>query len=501
MSAFDAVVIGAGSNGLVAAARLAKAGRKVLVLERAQAVGGKSRALAFAPGFSAAPFGRDPGWLPPEIASALGLAGLPRVHPRASLTVVEGPGTAMPVLPEAIAARSPADGARWEAFSDSVRDLAGFFQALYGAPAPDVDATGLADLLPLLSLGRKFRALGKRHMIDLLRMLPMAVQELLDDRFTCVPLKAAVATTGVLDLRQGPRSGGTGFVFLHHLVGAPRGAMRGRGRFARGPAAFATAALQAAQRLGATVRTEAEVTRIEVRDDTVAGVVLASGEEIATRAVLSTADPATTFLKWVDPVWLDPEFVRALGNIRHRGCTSFVLYGLDALPDLPGLDGVVSLTPDLVTLERAADAAKYGRVPDRPHVELSAEGSDVLVARVQYAPYTLSDGGSWDQARREALAETVTSMIEDVAPGFRARLRHHAALSPLDLEREFALPEGSPAHGELALDQILFMRPVAGWGRYATPIDGLYLGGSGTHPGPGILGGAGWLAAARMLAR
>jgi len=506
MSGFDVVVIGAGANGLVAASRLAKAGRRVLLVERAAAVGGRSRALEFAPGFSAAPLDLDPGWLPAEIASALGLAGLDRVYPRAPLTVVEGPGAVMPVSREAIASRSPADGARWEVFRDCVRNLTGFLETLYRSPAPDVDVQGLGDLLPLLSLGRRFRALGKRDMIEFLRTLPMSVQELLDDRFTCAPLKAAVATTGVLDHRQGPRSGGTGFVFLHHLVGAQPGAMRGRGSWAAGPGAFATSALESAKRFGATVRTGAEVARIEVRDDVVSGVVLGNGEEIAARSVLSTADPAITFLHWVDPVWLDPEFVRAVGNIRHRGCTSFVLYGLDAPPELPGLDGVVSLTPDLVALERAADAAKYGQVPDRPHVELTApsltsQGKPVLVARVQYAPYTLRDGGLWDDARREALAETVTATIEDAAPGFRARVLHRAALSPLDLEREFALPEGSPAHGELALDQVLFMRPVAGWGRHATPIDGLYLGGSGTHPGPGILGGAGWLAAGRMLSK
>jgi len=511
MSAFDVVVVGAGSNGLVAAGRLAKAGRQVLVVERAQAVGGRTRALAFAPGFSAAPFGLDPGWLSAEIASALGLAGLHRVHPRVALTVVEGPGAAMPVLREAIASRSPADAARWEEFSASIHNLAGFLEVLYRSPAPDVDIGGIGDLLQLLSLGRRFRALGKRDMIEFLRTLPMSVQELLDDRFTCTPLKAAVATTGVLDLRQGPRSGATGFVFLHHLVGAQRDAMRGRGSWSAGPAAFASTALDSAKRLGVTVRTNAEVARLEVRDDAVTGVVLGNGEEIATRSVLSTADPATTLLGWVDPVWLDPEFVRAVGNIRHRGCTSFVLYGLDALPELPGLDGVVSLTPDLLTLERAADSAKYGRIPDRPHVELTAPsltfpalapgGKHVLVARVQYAPHRLRDGGVWDDARRDALAETVTTTIAGVAPGFRSRVLHRATFSPPDLEREFALVEGSPSCGELALDQILFMRPVAGWGRYATPIEGLYLGGSGTHPGPGILGGAGWLAAGRMLAR
>jgi phytoene dehydrogenase-like protein len=245
--------------------------------------------------------------------------------------------------------------------------------------------------------------------------------------------------------------------------------------------------------------------------------VLESGEEIAAGAVVSTADPARTFLDWVDPVWLDPEFVRALQNVRHRGCTAFVMYALEALPEFPGLSsrdalsGLVSLTPDLVAMERAADAAKYGTVSERPHVELTVptllwpalapSGRHVLVARVQYAPYKLKAGAAWDDARRDLLAESVTVVIETVAPGFRSRVLHRAAWSPRDLEERFGLREGASSQGELALDQILFMRPVAGWGRHATPVSGLYVGGAGTHPGPGVLGGAGWLAAERLLGR
>jgi phytoene dehydrogenase-like protein len=213
-------------------------------------------------------------------------------------------------------------------------------------------------------------------------------------------------------------------------------------------------------------------------------------------------------------VWLDPEFVRDLGNVRHRGCTAFVAYALDAIPGLPGLSqdalaGTVSLTASVESLERAADAAKYGTVSAPPHVELTVptllwpdlarDGRHVTVARVQYAPYRLKDG-AWDAARRDALAESATAAIESVSPGFRSRILHSAAWTPRDLEEQFGLREGAASQGELALDQILFMRPVAGWGRHATPLAGLYLGGAGTHPGPGVLGGAGWLAAGRILA-
>jgi phytoene dehydrogenase-like protein len=302
---------------------------------------------------------------------------------------------------------------------------------------------------------------------------------------------------------------------LHHLTGAPFGSVRGRVPFRSGPAAFTDAAEAAAHRHGVTMRTNAAVARILVKDDAVTGVALASGEEITAGAVLSTADPTSTFLKGIDPVWLDPEFVREVGNIRYRGCTAYVLYALDALPNLRGLanpqvlGGTVSLTADVASLERAADAAKYGTVSERPHVELhvptihwpalAPDGRHVLIARVQYAPYRLKNV-VWDAARMHGLAGTVTSAIETVAPGFTSTILHRAAWSPLDLEEKFGLREGAASQGELALDQILFMRPVAGWGRHATPLAGLYLGGAGTHPGPGILGGPGWLAAERLLA-
>lgn len=515
---YDVAVIGAGANGLIAAARLARSGRRVVVLERADAAGGQGRLVTFAPGFSAAPLAVDPGWVPPKLASALGLTGLETVEADLPLSVAIEPGSSLVLSSDparaavAIGARSKSDAVKWGEFTTLLHELAGFLGALYQLPALDVDVRALADAIPLLSLGRRYRKLGRRGMLELLRTLPLSVGELVDDWFECEPLKAAVAAGGIQDVQQGPRSGGTGFVLLHHLVGARRGAMRGRAAWKRGPEAFTESASAAAKQSGAELRFGAEVRRIEIENDAVSGVVLASGETIAVKAVLSTADPVTTFLDWVDPVWLDPEFVRALQNVRHRGCTALIAYALDALPTIPGLAqdalaGIVSLTADLVSLERAADAAKYGTVSSRPHVELTVPsllsprlapaGKHVAIARVQYAPYHLKDG-AWDAPRRDALAQAATGAIEAIAPGFRSRILHQAAWSPRDLEEQFGLREGGASQGELALDQILFMRPVAGWGRYQTPVDGLFLGGAGTHPGPGILGGAGWLAAARV---
>jgi phytoene dehydrogenase-like protein len=520
---FDVIVIGGGANGLVACCRLAKAGRRVLLLEKTEALGGQGSLVEFAAGFRVAPLGLDPGWLPSKIAAGLGLTGLETVATDTSLSVAIEPGAFLTLsrdpkrAAEAIGAHSKSDAAKWGSFTTQLRNLSGFLEVLYQAPAPDVDIRSAGEILPLLNLGRKFRALGKQDMIEFLRTLPLSACELVDDWFECAPLKAAVAAGGIQDFQQGPRSGGTGFVLLHHLVGTEAGAVRGRVPWRSGPDAFTEAALSAAKRFGVTVRTAAPVAKILVHDDAVTGVVLESGEQIAASAVLSTADPATTFLDWVDPVWLDPEFVHAVSNIRHRGCTAFVLYALEALPEFPGLSskealsGIVSITPDLVALERAADAAKYGAVSERPHVELSVptllwpalapDRRHIAVARVQYAPFRLKDGATWDATRLQALAESVTSAIEAVAPGFRSRVLHRAAWSPRDLQERFGLREGASSQGELGLDQIMFMRPVAGWGRHATPVAGLYLGGAGTHPGPGILGGAGWLAAERLLGR
>jgi len=517
---FDDVVIGAGANGLVAAAVLARAGRKVAVLDRAAVSGGQSRLLEFAPGFRAAPLGLDAGWLPEPVARDAGIERPAPVTQDTPLSVAAGPGRFLTLsrdvarATEAIRTLSAPDAARWPAFTTRIHRLAGFLSALYVMPAIAIDTRDPGELVALAALGRRFRSLGRTDMIELLRTLPMSVWELMDDTFECAPLKAAIAAGGMQEVRQGPRSGATGFALLHHLVGASQGSMRGRAPWRRGPSAFTDAAEAAARRAGATLRFDAGVARIRVHDDAAAGVTLESGEEIDASSVLSTADPARTLLEWVDPVWLDPEFAHAVGNIRHRGSTAFVMYALDALPAFSGLEsgalaGTVSLTSELTALERAADAAKYGTVPERPHVEitvpsllwpeLAPAGKHVLVARVQHAPYMLRDGTRWDTGRAEELARSVERAIEGVASGFASAVRSRRILTPADLEREFGLREGAASQGELGLDQILFMRPVAGWGRHATPIVGLFLGGAGTHPGPGVLGAPGWLAARRMI--
>jgi phytoene dehydrogenase-like protein len=370
----DAIVIGAGANGLAAATTLGRAGRRVLLLDSGDAAGGLARATEFAPGVFASPLGIDAGWLPPAVARGMGMGigDLADTEPSIGATVATEAGELVALscdprqASDRIRALSPRDADRWPAFVAQLRALAGFLEAMYQLPPPDLDAElSLGELGPLLGLGRKFRSLGRDDMTELLRVLPMSVQDLADEWFESEALKTAIAAAGVRDIRQGPRSGGTSYVLLHHLVGAPAGSVRARGWWREGPDVFTVTAEALARKAKVGIRMNAPVERITVKDDAVSGVVLVGGEEIPAPLVISTADPGRTLLGMVDPVWLDPEFLHAVRQIKFRGCTAFVMYALDALPEMPGLAdprgslaSMVTLSTSTVALERGYDAAK-----------------------------------------------------------------------------------------------------------------------------------------------
>ena len=508
---YDAIVIGAEPNGLTAARVLARRRRRVLVVDGADAIGGHTRAIEFAPGFRS-PLSEDAGWVPPAVADLLGLDKLQKAGGAVSTTVIAPDRQTLhlpsrvPGAVERIRQFSVRDADRWPAFAERLQKFAAMLEVLYQLVPPDIDAEGPRELLPLIRMGRKLRDMGRADMTEFLRVMPMPIQDLMDDTFENQLVKAAVGAAAVRDLRQGPRSGGTTFNLLHYMVGAGPGSIRGRSWYLAAPDAFATHAAALLKKRRVDIMTGVPVARITIADDEVTGVRLGTGEEVESPLVISTADPKRTLLDLVDPVWLDPELLLAARNIKMRGCTAFVFYAIDRAVDDPSksFTASVSLTPSTTALERAADAAKYGQVAAEPHVEifsptlrwpqLAPEFKHVLTARVHYAPYALRDG-EWDAKRCDALERKVTAMIARVVPTFEQSIIHRAVLSPRDVEERFGVTEGALTHGELMLDQMLFMRPVAGWGRYYMPVRGLYLGGAGAHPGPAVLGGAGFLAA------
>ena len=506
----DAIVIGAGANGLVAAVALAKAGKRVMVLERAATPGGLNRLIEIAPGFTS-PVICESAWTPPAVAKAIGLDRVAHTQPPSGVAVAGGTDGALAISRDVGAAQaairkySTRDADRWPALVARLHRLAGFLGTLYEVAPPDVSSTSLSELASLAGMGRRLRALGRGDMTELLRVLPMSIEDFLGDELENESLRAALAAGAVRDIRQGPKSGGTTFVLLHYLIGASSGSVRAHAWPTASPTAAIDAAMATAKKRGVEIRTGAEVARIVVKDDAVRGVVLANGDELAAPIVLSTADPRRTLLDLMDTVWLDPEFMRDASNIKFRGCTAFAHYALEGLPasalESGDLAGIVSLSATVESIERAYDPVKYGERSSSPHIEISVpslrwgslapEGKHVLAARVQYVPSHATDS--------TALADDVTKAIERALPGFSGRIRGVRVTLPVVLASEYGLSEGSITGGEITLDQILFMRPIAGWARYRMPVSGLFLGGMGCHPGPGIFGGAGLLAARAVL--
>jgi len=445
---YDAIVIGAGANGLATAHYLARAGKRVLVVEQHP---------------SADP-SADVGWIPAAVMRDLRLAGsgLRIDEPDPWITAPLPAGGTLELSrdiarsTEAIRRISPADAGKWPEFCRRMRSLAGVLERLYLVPPPDIESNDVRELTRIAGLGLYVRRLGKQTVIDLARILPMSIAELLDDWFESDVLKGLLGALGVWHLKQGPRSGGTAFNFLHHHAGSPIGVFR--------PAR--SNITQALSKLpGVEVRRGARA-MVLARNGTATGVVLEkSGETIEAPLVASSAPPRATLQPLA--IELYPDFARAVGNIKARGVVARGTLTLEPPPAYSTL----CIAPSLDYLERAYDDAKYGKDSTAPYVEVQRTDGRVEV-HVQFVPPGTHGG----------LAERVAQILN---------------VRPNQVELQPA--EESLYHGELTLDQILFMRPVPGWSRYRTPIEGLYLCGSGTHPGGGIPGAAGRNAARAIL--
>jgi len=518
---YDAIIIGAGHNGLVAAAYLARAGKKLLLLERRPIIGGIAVTEEIFPGYKVPSCAHLAGNFSKQIVSDLELHrhGLEVLPLRPLLFAPAPDGTALVISPEfantaqEIAKHSKPDADRFQPFCALMKRLSEFLAILYNAPLPNKANPGKPDLAKFLKLGWKFHRLGEKDMHEFLRILPMSIADLLNEWFESDLLKGALAGSSMLASFVGPRQQGTAFNLLHHQLGDSNGALRTAGFVRGGIGVLAQALLAAAKTYGAQARTNAEVVRILVAADGVAsGVVLKNGEEIRAERIISSVDVKRTLFGFLEPTTLDPHFFLQVKNIRSRGTVAKINLALDRLPkfsssNAAALGGVIHIGPSLDYLERASDDAKYGRFSKRPFLEitipsvadpsLAPAGKHLMSIWMQSAPYELR-GSDW-HAESEALGDAVIRTIEEYAPGFTNTILHRQVLTPLDLEQIYGVTEGHLYHAEMALDQIFFMRPVPGWSGYQTPIENLYLCGSGTHPGGGITGLPGYYAARKIL--
>ncbi len=521
----DIVIIGGGHNGLVTAFYLAKAGFKPLVLERNAQVGGVAITDEFHPGFRCSILAHTAGPILPSVVRDMQLEkhGLKLITPEVCVTALSPDGRALSLYQDAgrsaqeIAAFSQKDAAKYPEFEQSLRKISKVIGEALATTPPDIDHPSSGDLWSMLKTGRAIRKLGKKDMFRLLRWGPMAVADLASEYFETELLRAVIAARGVFGTFLGPWSAGSALVLLiraagdPHPVGSASLAVGGMGAVTRAMAA-------AAQAAGAEIRTGAEVIEIHVQNGTATGVLLSTGEEILAKAVISNADPKRTLLKLTDPTHLSPDFVQKLQHYRGNGTVAKVNLALSGLPDFGekftalkngdarALKGRIHIGNEIDYLERAFDESKYGNFSRQPYLEatipsltdptLAPEGKHVMSIYMQYAPYNLK--GDWED-QRKALGQTVVGTLAQYAPNLPELILTHKIITPLDLEEKYGLTGGQIFHGELALDQFFTMRPLLDWARYRTPIQSLYLCGSGTHPGAGLTGGSGANAAREIL--
>jgi phytoene dehydrogenase-like protein len=518
---YDVVIVGGGHNGLTAAAYLARAGRKVLVLERRHVLGGAAVTEEVFPGFKYSVCSYVVSLLRPEIIRELDLA-------RHGLQLLPLDGTFTPLPGDdylwrtddhdftrrELARHSARDAERYEDFSQTMARIAEFIRPILGMTPPDLRRPGIRGTAQLAGLALRYRQLAPADQSLLIQMMTVSVVDFLRQWFETDALIATMAASGTIGTFLGVRSPGTAYVLLHHYMGEIDGVFRSWGLARGGTGSVSHAIAAAAREAGVDIRTDAAVARIQVAGGRTTGVVLESGENIDAGLVASSADPHVTFLRLLDPALLPADFAAGVRNYRFRGASAKVNLALDALPVFTArpdgdahLRGAVSISPSVDYMERAYDEAKYGRFSRRPYMDIvipslsdptvAPAGKHVMSCFVQYAPYHLASG-TWDE-QRDSLGETVIDTLAEYAPNIRDIVLHRQVVTPLDLEREWSLTEGNIFQGELSPDQLFFMRPVPGWAQYRTPVKGLYLCGAATHPGGGIMGAPGRNAARVIL--
>jgi phytoene dehydrogenase-like protein len=518
---YDAIIIGGGHNGLTTAAYLARAGKKVLVLERRYLVGGATVTEEIFPGFKFSVFSYVISILRPEIIRDLNLPkrGFMTLPLESTLTPLPNgdylyrDGDHYRTMRD-IARHSPRDAEAYEEYSREMYFMAKSVKYMLGIIPPDPTTLNPKDWLGLAGLGKHLRGLGEEKLYTLTKLMTMSAADFLEQWFESDPLKATLSASGIIGTYLGPRSPGTAYVLLHHYMGEIDGAFRAWGFQKGGTGAIAEAIAGAAREFGAEIRLEAPVVKVMVKNGRAVGVALENGDEFQAEMVVSSLDPKRTFLELVDQKCLPEELVTAIRNFKIRGSSAKVNLALDTAPELaclpglgPHLRGAISISPSLDYLERAYDDAKYGHFSRRPYIDLvipstidpdmAPSGKHVMSCFVQYAPYQLREG-TWDE-EREALGDTVVDTLSEYIPNLKDIILYRQVMTPLDIERTTGLTQGNIFQGELSLSQLFFLRPAAGYAKYRTPIKNYYQCGSGTHPGGGITGAPGRLAALEIL--
>jgi phytoene dehydrogenase-like protein len=513
---FDAAVIGAGHNGLVTAAYLARAGLKVIVLERREVVGGASVTEQVWPGYKVSTLSYLCSLLQPKIIRDLELERFGyHLYPKDPAFFTAFPDGRhlffwqdMAETQKELARFSKRDAEAYPDYEHNLARLGEWVEGLLMTTPPNIIRRKLRDLFELGKFGLDALRFRDPDIVHLVKIMTQSVRTYLDEHFESEQIKATLATDGVIGTNGGPSTPGTAYIMLHHVMGGATGT-RGLWGFVRGGmGAISEALARSAESNGAQIRTAAAVDRVLVRNGRAYGLALASGEEIQARVVISCADPRITFLKLVDAGDLESEFRAEVEKIRMEGCSMKINLALDGLPEFTAYPGsqlgphhraTIHVCPSMEYVDRAWEDAKAGRPSENPLVEvtipttyddsLAPPGKHIMSIFAQYAPYTLKDA-DWD---------SIKDAFADRAPNIHNLILHRQVISPLDLEREYSLTGGNIFHGDMTLDQLFFMRPVAGWARYRTPIDALYMCGSGTHPGGGVMGAPGYNAAREIL--
>ncbi|MER8574914.1 NAD(P)/FAD-dependent oxidoreductase [Mesorhizobium sp. M1338] len=518
MTSFDAIVIGGGHNGLIAAATLAKAGRKVLVLEAGSEVGGAARTEEFAPGFRVSSIAHLLNRLHPDVVKTLELEmhGLRVARtdfmPSVALSK-DGPSLVLHgAYGEVLTGASPSEQSAWKDLRAQLLRYAGILKPFLSRRPPDLAGMSLIETASLGQVALALKKLGKEDMRDFLRVLLMNVADLLDEQLADIRLKGLLAFDATLGSHLGPRSP-TSLLGLYYRLAGEAGGTAGAQVLPQGGMDAVIVAIRAsAEKAGVEIRTSAPVAKIIVERGRAVGVALENGEVLRARTIVSAINPATTFLDLVGPREIDTGFVRKVKSIRMKGDAAKLNLALDRPPQFGGVDAaghkgrlVIAPSPDHV--ERAFNPCKYGEFSPEPVMEitlpsvadpsLAPNGACVLSAVAQYAPYALKEG--WAAGKPKFL-KAIMTQLESHAPGIGKIVVHAELLTPADIETRYRMPGGHWHHGELQADQMLVSRPVSGWSGYDTPVEGLFLAGAGSHPGGGVSGAPGLNAARRIIA-